>query len=536
MQIITSKSLKNRFFLSVFICVHLWIMFLTSCGSKPTDLRTVMPADALVYLESNDLGIALGAITENKAFLQLAKTKPDLSALDGIKLAVAVTGFETSEEQITEENFVLNFQPRFVAAVETNAWNFQAVSFTENKIGEFINEVYGGSVELETADKHSGKYFVWTSQDGRKAYALVQGSVIFFGNDETSIEKCLAVKRGEADSIARNPKITTGDRLAFGYVSTDGIAQIASLAGATLANRTGEEADVQSFIARVLPEIVRKSVTEISWTATQTQSGIEDSYDIRFDPAIAKAANETLTGKSFQQYDFADYVPLEFAVATRYNLSDPLKAWRSIVFTTQSQTDAVSGNLIAAFSGSVFEPYAIENPELFLGSIGERIMTVKLDAESENAAIIANVKNEVDIKKSIAKEIDFTKPPEKSGEAVMWKSEDGEFAAAFLGDVVIVGDAEIVSKCLAAKSSGENMTKIERFKQFEITAATAVTVASETDPAAKIIEVLGEKKPENMPLEQRSFTATIFDGEGMHRKTLSNFGLIGSIIEQFAKE
>ncbi|MEJ7848941.1 MAG: hypothetical protein WKF92_12730 [Pyrinomonadaceae bacterium] len=518
------------------LCVSAVILTFISCGSKPTDLRTVIPADALVYLEANDLGKAIGAITENNTFLQLAKRKPDLSALDGIKLAVAVTGFETREERITDENSVLNFQPRFVAAVETNAWNFQTVSFTENKIGEFINEVYGGSVELETSDRHGGKYFVWTSQDGRKAYALVQGSVIFFGNDESAIEKCLVVKRGEAHNISKNPKITIGDRLAFGYVSTDGIAQIANLAGIRLAIASSEEGEVKSFVARVLPEIIRKSVTDVAWTATQTQLGIEDSYDVGLDPAITKAANETLTGKSFQQYDFADFVPLKFASATRYNLPDPRTTWRSIVFTAQSQTDAVSGKLIAAFSGTVFEPYAIEDPELFLGSIGERIMTVKLDMESENAAAIANVKNAADIKKSIAKEIDFTKPPQKDGDADVWKSEDGELAAAFLGDVVIVGDSEIVLKCLAAKSSGENMTKIERFKQFEITAASAVTVANETDAAARIIEVLGEKKQENVPLEQRSLTVTGFDKDGMHRVTLSDFGLMGSIIEQFGKE
>ena len=84
--------------LSVFICVHLWIILLTSCGSKPTDLRTVIPADALVYLETSDLGKAVAAITENKSFQQLAKTQPETSVLNGIKLVVAVTGFQTSEE------------------------------------------------------------------------------------------------------------------------------------------------------------------------------------------------------------------------------------------------------------------------------------------------------------------------------------------------------------------------------------------------------------------------------------------------------
>jgi hypothetical protein len=150
---------------------------------------------------------------------------------------VAVTGFETKEQPVSEENSVLNFTPRFVAVLDTNAWNFQAIKFTEEKLGSFINDVYGGDVLLETSDKPDGKYFVWTANDGRKAYGLVKGSVVFFGNDESSIEKCLAVKRGESDSISKNPKVTNGDRLAFGYVSSDGLAQIANIAGA-LAGKT----------------------------------------------------------------------------------------------------------------------------------------------------------------------------------------------------------------------------------------------------------------------------------------------------------
>jgi len=41
-------------FASVSICVYLWLIFLPSCSSKPTNLRTLAPADSLIYLETND--------------------------------------------------------------------------------------------------------------------------------------------------------------------------------------------------------------------------------------------------------------------------------------------------------------------------------------------------------------------------------------------------------------------------------------------------------------------------------------------------
>src|SRR5688500_17096089 len=59
------------------------VIFLSlfSCSSKPTDMRSLVPAETLVYLESNDLGAALQPIVDNKAFDQAAKRKPDLSAI-----------------------------------------------------------------------------------------------------------------------------------------------------------------------------------------------------------------------------------------------------------------------------------------------------------------------------------------------------------------------------------------------------------------------------------------------------------------------
>src|ERR1043165_516936 len=147
-------------FLSVIICVHLWVIFLCACSSPPTDLRTFVPSDTLVYLETSDLGKTLGALIESKAFREAAKNTPDFSALGGMQVAVAVTGFEASENQVTAENAVLNFKPRFVAVADTHTWNRYTLQFTEQRLGDFVNETYGGEVSLDTADKNGGKSFV----------------------------------------------------------------------------------------------------------------------------------------------------------------------------------------------------------------------------------------------------------------------------------------------------------------------------------------------------------------------------------------
>ena len=75
-------------------------------------MRSLVPAETLVYLETNDLAAALQPIVDAKPFMEVAKSKPDFSALKGVQLAVAVTGFETSEEKLTDEHSVGRVQPR----------------------------------------------------------------------------------------------------------------------------------------------------------------------------------------------------------------------------------------------------------------------------------------------------------------------------------------------------------------------------------------------------------------------------------------
>ena len=260
------------------------ILFVVSCGSKPTDVRAVMPGDAQVYLEANDVGKALRAVTEHEAFRKAAKTSPDLSVLDGVKLAIAVTGFKKEDEQADDEQVVGKVIPQFVAAAETNAWNYQAIGFTENKLGEFVNDIYGGGVQLERFPRHEGDYFIWTAQDGRKAYGLVIGSLVFFGNDESALEKCIAVRKGEGDSFAAVGKLPAGEHLASGYVSPEGIGQISNIAAIQLAIGSGEEEESRRFIAAVLPEIIRNSIKEVTWTASKTETGITDRHLLTLEP------------------------------------------------------------------------------------------------------------------------------------------------------------------------------------------------------------------------------------------------------------
>ncbi len=521
---------------SLRLCALALVLLSFSCGSKPTDMRTLVPAETLVYLETDDLAAALQPIVDNKAFEAVAKSKPDFSALKGVQLAVAVTGFETSEEKLTDEHSIGRVQPHFVAVAETHAWNYQAVAFAEKKLGSFVENIYGSEPALEKSDKNGGKYFIWTAKDGRKAFALVIDSLIYFGNDETAIEKCLAVKRGESDSILKTGKIAVSDptTLASGYVSTDGITQLAGLVGLKFASEAGEDSEVQSAIAGILPELLRSSITEIRWTATKTEQGIEDTYSISTKPEIAQIFSETLAPGGEVDKSLFDFLSFNLPSVTLYNFKDPRIAWRSILLSTQKQNDPLTRRVIPAVSGAFFEPYGIRDPERFLNAINSNILTAKLDAEGEKPVVAAIVRDLEEVKKSISKDI---KPP--TGRSVeggdFWKSDDNSVAALFYGGAVVLGDSDGVQK-LEQESFGNehSFLKYKVNKRFVESKSPIITVGQDPNSSSQIATVLSGKKSDDAKAESTYFTETRFTKTGMERRTVSDFGLIGSIIAQLS--
>lgn len=525
--------------LLVFICV--FVALISSCSVKPTDMRSLTPADTLVYLETNDLAAALQPIVDSKPFTEVAKRKPDFSALKGVQLAVAVTGFETSEEKLTDEHSVGRVQPHFVAVADTHAWNYQAIAFAEKKLGSFVTEIYDSEPTLEKTDKNGGKYFTWKAKDGRKAYALVIDSIIYFGNDETAIDKCLAVKRGEADSIAKAGKVQRASpgTLASGYVGPDGIAQIANIVGLKFASEAGDETEVQSAIAGILPQLVRNSVTEISWTATSVtkdrQSAIRDSYVLTVNPEIAQVFSETLL-PSDSDSPRLDFLPLDTAKATYYNLRDPQIALRSMLFSAQKQVDAFGGKVIGEFSGIFFEPYGIRDAEMFLSGSGTNILTANLDVDGDKPVVISECKDSEKIRKSLITDIRPDKQTTTDMGVEIWKSSDGDLAAAFIEKYVIVGEAESVLRCLKQKL---NKTDVKGSVYMGLNGEprrAATTIGLDTTIAAQIADMLSEKKSDDSKAESTYFIETRFTKTGMERKTTSDFGLIGSIIAQLNDE
>ena len=527
--------------LLAFFAVALVVFVFSACGSgKPTDLKTLAPADSILYLEANDLGKALDAVTKNELFGKLTSKKNDLSALNGIQIAVVVTGFETSEKQLTDEASNLNFRPRYAIIAETHSWESSAISLAANQLDRFVRSQFGSETKLDKGIKNGINFFHWTAPDGRKMFASVTGSQIFFGNDESLVEKCLAVKRGEADSIRLSKDFMTAydqrrdaDGIAFGYLSADGVAQFANLAGVSVAIGASEEGDIRSFIAGILPVIIRSTAKDAVWNTKRTESGLEDSLLIRSEPEASSIWKETLSGRASNDFNAASFIPKEFNSFTRYNLQNPQIAWRSVLVSVSKQLDAVSSKVLLDVSGSALEPYGVRDAETFLSTLGNEISTVRFDEEGDETVVIAGVENFEKLKTALASELNMSKPAEQQGSAQLWRSTDNLLLAAVHGKTLILGETESVLKCLIAREGPNNFANSPEIKYFTNNVAAAVTISKDPTTAPTVASVLGTPKEDDLSFRAFSVNQTSFTSTTIDRKSTSDFGFIGYLIAQF---
>lgn len=514
--------------------------FSSACSTKRADMRSLAPADTLIYLETNDLAGALQPIIDSKPFIDAATQRPDLSALSGVQLAIAITGFETKEERLTDEHSVGRVQPRFVAVADTHAWNYQAVAFAEQKLGGFVERIYDSPPTLVKANKSGGSYFTWTAKDGRKSFALVIDSLIYFGNDESAIDKCLAVRRGEADSLAKAGKVRPSQpgTLASGYIGSDGVAQISSVIGLKFASEAGEEAEVKSAISSILPLLLRNSVTEISWTAEKTDQGIVDSYMVTMPPELARVLNETMAPSDDPDRSLLNFVPDGAASVTAYNLKDPQVAWRSVLLAARKQTDPTVGKAISEFSSIFFVPYGIGDPEIFLSSVNHFLITVKCDAEGEKPAVIATSRNISQTERSMLKDLLPVKE-KRSEDGEVRMTNDNDLTALLKGNRIAIGDSDCVGRINAEDifmNGGPSVRDDVYLKQLRSSSAPITSLGSDTTSAGQIAEVVATKRSDSVIRPSAYFTETRFTGTGMERKTTSDFGFVGWIIAQLSED
>ncbi|HXF43717.1 MAG TPA: hypothetical protein VNK26_08250 [Pyrinomonadaceae bacterium] len=393
-----------------------------ACSYKRADVRQMLPEDALIYLETQSLGKFISAVARPAGS---DKKVEAYSQLNDVSFAVAIMGFEGAELGENEQNS-FKIRPVFAAAAETGLWNYQLKDLVENNVGQFLDDLVGGDVELETFQKESGQFYDWKAPNGRHIFAYVEGSVVLFANDKTAIEKTIEVYKGRAASIANSLNME-GDSLAAGQVMPDGIAGLASIFSINFAISAGETEEARTAITQILPEIIRKSVTGISWRAQALDHSIQDEFSFQLTHDLAAALSETLQpAEKFPDSGCFDSskIPVKLNSATVYRFRDPRIAYRSLLLAAEQQTDAATGKILVLFAQTVFEDLGIKDAEKFLESVNAPIIFARLEEDDPPIAITA-IKDQQKFLSSLSTKTRAIAPAGKSGAETIDEGKSG---------------------------------------------------------------------------------------------------------------
>jgi hypothetical protein len=268
-------------------------------------------------------------------------------------------------------------------------------------------------------------------------------------------------------------------------------------------------------------------VKEITWTAEKTANGIEDNIFIKTENETSKVLSETLVSTSKNSDEILKFIPSETTSVTRYNLKNPQIAFRSLLLTTAKNTDPANAKIISAFSNSLLASYGIADAEGFLSAVDSEIITARI-GEDERFAVVRVLDFEK-VKLTIVEEINFDKEPQILGkDGKLWISEDESLAVVLIGNYFVIGDLQSVKK------SVENKTSINSalFANFKQSTAVAATLEKDFETAENIVKVLG-KLNANKTFTNYNLTQTRFTNQGIERTYISDYGFLGTIIEQF---
>lgn len=525
------KGTERRFVFAAFgfagIAVAALVVF-GFIGGEKVDLRSAVPRETLAFVHARDVGAVYGLIAKNSG----SNGQGISSYLDGVEIAVALTGFETSEQELTESASVLNVRPKFAAVAKTNAWSWQVSSLIDGPLNDFIVKEYGNGVIRGKRSARYGDFEEWTSADGRKAYAAAFDDLIFFGNDLDSIEQCLAAKRGEQPSLIEDQVLTDfvseyPDSEVIGYFPKRAVKKFADVAGVSAAVSGSKQEGIRAFVARLVPQILRSSVEEVFWTSKNRDGFFEDRISFVTNQAVSEVISETMKPGNAEPNDLIKYLPANTASVTRYNLRNPRISYRSLMVLAAKNADPASGRLIAAVSGSLLEPYGVADAEKFLESTGSELLTVQTNGASDASVAIVSVKDGGGLVGSLVPEIGVQRKAIMLDGMELWTSTDNSSMSAAIGDkVLIIGDTDTVLSSLKKEGRSAAVTKKKVFDSLINSEALAATISLDE----------GEYDFLNKARNRKNYhylSETSFSKRGVIRRYQSRFGLIGSLVSDF---
>lgn len=562
----SSWILASAFLVVVIVTAWLWWV-------KPgrVDMATYAPANSLLYLESNRPLVVVEAITGTGAWKALndvvgtGLTPPrknwiqafvgwtGIGPIQSVILARAQLAVVVTDLRTTEEGDTLNLTPEGAVIIDTHTSESRIRAPVEQTLKTLAEKTYGQpTFRRSTVD---GVEFVeWTAPQGsRQIVATIVGSLAIVGNSERAVQNCLLVSQRRSPSMKNDPELyrtrlqlAADHALAFGYVPAGNSARLLSVGVPLMMGRAPGDSEFQ----RLLTTGAAKVFGSVAWSSQPFRTGIEDRYLISLQPSIVSRIKPNFVSNKTDAH-LQQVLPADVYSVTYYRFDNPLEAWKSLKTAVSSQIDALSAIVFSSLLRSALLTYGIEEPEKFLAAVKGDLLTARFDKSAERSMLIAGVGDRASLRDLVTKTLGTNVQSHRVGEAEVLERPQGEVAASFVNDLLVMGsppDVRRYSENVNVKDmmvNDETLGRMSFFVPFS-SHASVVTYTNDGDRVrsffSAIIAASGASPVAPERIEQvlaalpYSATETTLDEQGLQRTTRSPLGQFSTLLPLLVPE
>lgn len=551
------KLLRRVLALALLIIVIVAVWLWWSSPSR-VDMANYAPADAIVYVEFNNLESVANAIQHSEAWQAAAgitqskvavpnrfmrtAARAGIGPLPAVlfaraQVALVVVGLNTSEE-----NDTLRVRPEVAIIAETHTSKWRTKSAAIEAVKQLANFAYGASM---CAERNGDAEYVECSVAGgeRKIVGAVDGTLVVIGNSDNAVRTCLEVRRGNRPSIQTDPELlkvraslASETALGFGYISPANSAKLFSWAAPLLMGQAPGDRQLEQLLAVSAGKVLRG----VAWTANASPQGIEDRFLFSLEPGVVSRLQPAFETADKDQ-DFWKLVPEGFQSLTIYRNKAPANAWSSLSSAVSFKLDALPAALFGTLLRSSLSVYGIDDPKEVLTTVSPPLLTLKPSPGAEGSILVARVSDEARLRRSLTQEVfknDKGQILEGLGSTPDPKK---EFAAVFADGYVLLGRTENMSAGLVALQ--QKAADIKEMQQSaQESSATIVTYANDEARLNNFILTLLKLQGRRLSndevanlqntLRRAGFasTETRLNAFGIERTTHSAFGQFSTFI------
>lgn len=536
-----------------------WVLW---ARPQTIDLAASAPADSLAFLEADDPIRVLSAVAESKAWRSLAgpldSSIPGVSRLavwlarwfelgtaDSLllsraQIAVVLTGAEVSQNRGN-----LTVRPLTTLIIETHSRR-QVRQAVEGHVEDLAHRIYA-SPRFSRTNIDGEEIADWSAADGSGHIILgFVDSTAFIGNDETSVIKCIAAKRGKRASLStessfldnRN-KLQNATSLLFTFISRAGVKDL--LQAYALTNSPSTDA---LNAARLMSETAGNLVSSLSCVSQLVDSMTEDRCFIGLSEGIANKLRPTMVPERPIEVVSLPFVPPDAYSLSVYNFHDIDGLWSDLNAVVASHADALSAVAAHALLRLLFKPYGIDDADAFVHAIGPRVMTVRLE-DNASSVLITEPLDLQALRRLADARLGNAPRTETLGPYDLRVSNTDNWAVAFADEKLLMGQAELVRRCLETKLKAQSLASLEAFRQSQRRLDvslhfSSVTFANDRQQAISFIEMFSKRDRPTFSnnaevVEQAALSlpyavrVTILKENGIEWTSRSAFGFAGSL-------